>query len=158
MTRESLSRYTDRTFEGFGEGDIPSEVKLVRGKVRDIVDLGPELIIVTTDRVSAFDRVLATIPCKGEVLNGMSNYWFQETEDIVSNHIVEKMSPRSVRVRRCEVLPVEVVVRGYLTGSAWRDYQDGKAVSGIRLPAGLRFNNPFPGSTTFGYFFYTLFI
>ena len=116
---------------------------LRRGKVRDVVDLGGELLIVTTDRISAFDRVLTTIPCKGEVLNTISLHWFRATSDIVPNHVREELSPRTIRALSCQVLPVEVVVRGYLTGSAWRDYQKGSAVSGIRLPAGMRFNQRF---------------
>jgi len=117
--------------------------QLRRGKVRDVLDLGSELLIVTTDRISAFDRVLTTIPCKGEVLNTLSLHWFRATEDIVPHHVREELSPRTIRALRCEILPVEVVVRGYLTGSAWRDYQKGSAVSGIRLPPGMRFNQRF---------------
>ncbi|HET6450792.1 MAG TPA: phosphoribosylaminoimidazolesuccinocarboxamide synthase [Spirochaetia bacterium] len=116
---------------------------LRRGKVRDVVELGDELLIVTTDRISAFDRVLTTIPCKGEVLNTLSLHWFRATADIVPNHVREEVSARTVRAVHCDVLPVEVVVRGYLTGSAWRDYQKGSAVSGITLPPGMRFNQRF---------------
>ncbi len=111
--------------------------------MRDIVDRGSEMLITTTDRISAFDRVLTTIPCKGEVLNTLSLFWFHATEDIIAHHVREEVSPRTVRVAKCRVLPVEVVVRGYLTGSAWRDYQKGSAVSGIRLPSGMRFNQRF---------------
>jgi phosphoribosylaminoimidazole-succinocarboxamide synthase len=117
--------------------------RIGRGKVRDIVDLGRELLIVTTDRISAFDRVLTTIPCKGEVLNTISLFWFKKTSDLISNHIVEELSARTVRTLKCSVVPVEVVVRGYLTGSAWRDYRDGKPVSGITLPQGMRPNQRF---------------
>jgi phosphoribosylaminoimidazole-succinocarboxamide synthase len=143
MERERLMRSLDQTFGGLAEKDLPKGTKMTVGKVRDIVDAGEELLIVTSDRISAFDRVLTTIPCKGQVLNGMSNYWFDETESIVANHIKQKLTPRTVVVSRCEVLPVEVVVRGYLTGSAWRDYEAGKAVSGIELPSGMRFNQRF---------------
>ena len=96
------------------------------------------LLVVTSDRVSAFDRVLTTIPCKGQVLNQLSAFWFRHTADIVPNHLLREVMPRSMLVRRCSVVPVEVVVRGYLTGSAWRDYQRDGAVSGIRLPPGMR--------------------
>ncbi|MBT7647119.1 MAG: hypothetical protein HN768_08695, partial [Rhodospirillaceae bacterium] len=130
----------DSVFEGIAEGSAPG---FTRGKVRDILDLGDRLLISTSDRISAFDVVLSTIPCKGEVLNGLSNHWFGCTGDIIANHIEEKVSPRSVIVKKCDVLPVEVVVRGYLTGSAWRDYEAGKGVSGIQLPAGMRFNQRF---------------
>lgn len=143
MQREELMRSLDQTFEGLDRSDLPKGTRMTVGKVRDIVDAGDELLIVTSDRISAFDRVLTTIPCKGQVLNGMSNYWFDQTESIVANHIKEKLTSRTVVVSRCEVLPVEVVVRGYLTGSAWRDYEAGKAVSGIDLPSGMRFNQRF---------------
>ena len=112
-------------------------------KVRDIVDLDARLLVVSSDRVSAFDRVLTTIPGKGQVLNQLSAFWFRHTADIVANHLLREVTPRSMLVRRCSVLPVEVVVRGYLTGSAWRDYQRCGAVSGIPLPAGMRADERF---------------
>ncbi|WP_455381780.1 phosphoribosylaminoimidazolesuccinocarboxamide synthase [Salinispira pacifica] len=121
----------------------PAGPVLRSGKVRDIFEFGEELLISTTDRVSAFDRILALVPHKGEVLNRISLYWFNETCDIIPNHIVEPVTARTVRARRCRVLPVEVVVRGYLTGSAWRDYRAGRPVSGIELPPGMRFNEKF---------------
>jgi phosphoribosylaminoimidazole-succinocarboxamide synthase len=116
---------------------------LIRGKVRDVVDLGSELLLTTTDRISAFDRVLTTVPCKGEVLNTISLFWFGSTGDIIANHVREEVSARTVRTVKCSVVPIEVVVRGYLTGSAWRDYQAGSSVSGIALPPGMRFNQRF---------------
>ena len=140
MIREEIARQLDNVFEGIADGGASG---FIRGKVRDIFDLGDRLLISTSDRISAFDVVLSTIPCKGEVLNGLSNHWFDCTADIIANHIEEKVSPRSVIVKKCDVLPVEVVVRGYLTGSAWRDYEAGKGVSGIQLPAGMRFNQRF---------------
>ncbi len=112
--------------------------RLVRGKVRDVVTLGRELLITTTDRISAFDRVLGTVPCKGEVLNTLSLAWFSKTADIIANHVREEVSARTIRSVRCEVVPVEVVLRGYLAGSAWRDYAAGRPVSGIRLAPGMR--------------------
>jgi phosphoribosylaminoimidazole-succinocarboxamide synthase len=122
---------------------VPVGAALKRGKVRDIADLGSDLLITTTDRISAFDRVLSTIPCKGEVLNTISLFWFAATKDIVPNHVREEVSARTVRGVKCDVVPVEVVVRGYLAGSAWRDYQKGSAVSGIQLAAGMRCNQRF---------------
>jgi phosphoribosylaminoimidazole-succinocarboxamide synthase len=122
---------------------LPAGMPVRRGKVRDVVDLGGDLLITTTDRISAFDKVLGTIPCKGEVLNTLSLFWFNATSDIIANHIREEISARTVRAVTCSVLPVEVVVRGYLTGSAWRDYQHGTAISGIPLPPGMRFNERF---------------
>ena len=120
-----------------GEDGKPGP-EVISDKVRDSVDLGDRLLIVTSDRVSAFDRVLTTIPLKGQVLNQLSVFWFRHTAAVVANHLLREVTPRSMLVRRCEVLPIEVVVRGYLTGSAWRDYQREGAVSGIPLPRGLR--------------------
>lgn len=144
MNRDDLINAVATTFSGFEESDFPSGTRLTTGKVRDIVEREDELLIITSDRVSAFDRVLTTIPFKGQVLNGMSNYWFDDTSDIVANHIRQRLTPRTVVVSKCEVLPVEVVVRGYLTGSAWRDYESEKSVSGIALPSGMQFNQRFP--------------
>ncbi len=127
-----------------GGGAVPQDVMLESGKVRDIFELDGELLISTTDRVSAFDRILALVPFKGEILNRISLYWFSKTAHIIPNHLLEQVTARTVRVRRCTVLPVEVVVRGYLTGSAWRDYQAGRPVSGVKLPSGMRFNQKFP--------------
>jgi phosphoribosylaminoimidazole-succinocarboxamide synthase len=143
LNRDEIAVYLDRTFSGISETAVPAGMDFRRGKVRDILDAGNEMVIVTTDRISAFDRVLTTIPCKGEVLNRISLHWFERTEDIVANHVVAQLSPRTVRVRKGSVLPVEVVVRGYLTGSAWRDYQAKKDISGITLPAGMRLNERF---------------
>ena len=123
-----------------GDGRLPA---VVSDKVRDRVDLGSRLLLVTSDRVSAFDRILTTIPLKGQVLNQLSVFWFERTADIVANHLLREVTPRSMLVRRCAVVPVEVVVRGYLTGSAWRDYQREGAVSGIRLPPGMRADQQF---------------
>lgn len=131
-----------KTFEQL-EG-LPSDISLYRGKVRDVIDLGDRLLITTTDRISAFDRVLTTIPHKGEILNRISMYWFQLVSNLVPVHILEELTARTVAVRKTRVLPLEVVVRGYLTGSAYRDYAAGKPVSGITLPPGMRKNQPFP--------------
>ncbi len=111
-----------------------------QGKVRDVFYLDGEIVISTSDRISAFDRILGVVPCKGEILNRMSVFWFEATEDIIPNHLLATISPRSVLARTCSVIPVEVVVRGYLTGSAWRDYRAGRAVPGLELPDGMRFN------------------
>ena len=143
MERGVIERALETTFYGFSTDDVPSGAEMTVGKVRDIFDLGGELLIVTSDRISAFDRVLTTIPFKGQVLNGMSNYWFGAMKDVLPNHIKKKLTSRAVVVSRCDVLPIEVVVRGYLTGSAWRDYQSSGAVSGIELPDGMRFNQRF---------------
>jgi phosphoribosylaminoimidazole-succinocarboxamide synthase len=110
------------------------------GKVRELYDLGDErLLLVATDRISTFDVVLPTeIPDKGRVLTGLSAFWFSRTRDIVDNHLVALRSDgRSLECRRLEMLPVEMVVRGYLAGSGWTDYRETGAISGQLLPAGL---------------------
>ena len=142
MDRETLAPYLERTLDYPEAGALPGAHR--RGKVRDIWDLGASLLILTSDRVSAFDRVLTTIPCKGEVLNRISLFWFEKTQDLLPNHVIDRPSARSLLARKCRVVPIEVVVRGYLTGSAWRDYSKTGVVSGIRLPKGMRENQRFP--------------
>lgn len=122
---------------------VDDRLRPQRGKVRDVIGCGRDLLICATDRVSAFDRVLTTIPWKGEVLTGISLFHFNRTADIVRNHMVRAVTARTMCVRRCQILPVEIVVRGYLTGSAWRDYRRTGEVSGIRLPPGMQFNERF---------------
>lgn len=131
-----------------------SQLKLLkRGKVRDVYDLGERLLIVATDRISAFDVVLPQgIPFKGKVLTQISRYWFEQTQDIIPNHLIativydfpsqckpygDELDDRSMLVRKTNPLPVECVVRGYLSGSGWQEYQDSRMVCGIKLPAGL---------------------
>ena len=137
--------------------DVPL---LNRGKVRDIYDLGDQLLIVATDRISAFDVVMPNgIPDKGRVLTQMSLFWFDFTKDIVENHLIsadpaayparlaphaEPLAGRSMLVRRAEVMPVECVVRGYLAGSGWREYRENGTVCGIELPKGLRESDKLP--------------
>jgi len=122
------------------------------GKVRDIYDLGNQLLMVSTDRISAFDWVLPTgIPDKGRVLTQVSQFWFQHLD--AANHVIsteidpqllpagtdmEPLRGRSMLVRKCQVVPVECVVRGYLAGSGWKEYQQSGRVCGIALPSGLR--------------------
>jgi len=136
------------------ESNIKSLPLLGRGKVRDMYALGDDrLLIVTTDRLSAFDVVLPDpIPDKGEVLNEMSNFWFRKLAHIVPNHLngaapdkvikgadeAAQVRGRAVVVKRLKPLPVEAVVRGYLIGSGWKDYQQTGAVCGIPLPKGLQ--------------------
>jgi phosphoribosylaminoimidazole-succinocarboxamide synthase len=114
------------------------------GKVREMYELDDDLLMVASDRVSAYDVVMPTpIPDKGRVLTQMSIFWFGETGSIVPNHFLsedvpEEVAGRAVRVRKLEMYPVECVVRGYLAGSGWRDYQSSGAVCGIELPEGLR--------------------
>jgi len=129
-----------------------------RGKVRDIYDAGDKLLIVATDRLSAFDVILPTpIPDKGWVLTQLSLFWFDLLRDVIPNHVVsgtelpaafdayrEDLAGRSMLVRKTEPLPIECVVRGYVSGSGWKDYQATGKICGIALPAGLRESDRLP--------------
>jgi phosphoribosylaminoimidazole-succinocarboxamide synthase len=124
-----------------------SETHIASGKVREIYALDDErLLLVASDRISTFDVVLPTeIPDKGRVLTGLSAYWFGLLAPIVPNHMLTiREDGRSMECRRLEMLPIECVVRGYLAGSGWKDYQASGAVCGQRLPAGLRESNRLP--------------
>ena len=118
--------------------------KRISGKVRDSYLLpGGRRALVTTDRVSAFDRILGTIPFKGQVLNQIAAYWFEATKDIVPNHVISTPDPNVMVVAECEQLPLEFIVRGYITGvtetSAWTNYARGaRVICGNKLPDGLR--------------------
>jgi phosphoribosylaminoimidazole-succinocarboxamide synthase len=125
-----------------------------RGKVRDIYDLGDELLIVASDRISAFDVVMATgVTCKGIVLTQISRFWFDFLDSVVGNHLIscdvegfpepfcnyaDQLTGRSMLVKKSTPLPIECVVRGYLAGSGWKEYQDSRTVCGQKLPDGLR--------------------
>ncbi len=109
-----------------------------KGKVRDVYDLNDKLLIITTDRISAFDKVLGVVPFKGEILNNLSLFWFDKTKDIIQNHIIKKIHPNAVLVKKCRVIPIEIIVRGYLTGGGWREYQETGKISGIELPKNLK--------------------
>ncbi len=116
-----------------------------KGKVRDSYTAGDVRTIVTTDRVSAFDRLLGTMPFKGQALNEIANFWFEATSDIIPNHLLEVPDPNVVRVRECEPVALEFVVRAYITGvtrtSLWFNYEQGQRdIAGNRLPDGLRKN------------------
>lgn len=129
--------------------DVPLLGPKTEGKVRDIYHYRGQRILITTDRVSAFDRVLGTIPYKGQVLNQLSAWWFEQTADIVPNHVISVIDPCVVVAHEAQALPVEVVVRGYITGvtstSLWTLYQQGERQPyGIPLPDGLRKNDPLP--------------
>jgi phosphoribosylaminoimidazole-succinocarboxamide synthase len=125
---------------------------LSRGKVRELYDLGDDLLMVASDRISTYDVVHPTpIPDKGKVLTGLSVLWFDLTSDIVPNHLIsatdgvpDEHRGRGLRVTRLEMLPVECVVRGYLSGSGWKDYQATGRVSGVELPPGLRESDRLP--------------
>ncbi|MCB1857766.1 MAG: phosphoribosylaminoimidazolesuccinocarboxamide synthase [Gammaproteobacteria bacterium] len=136
------------------QSNLPHLKLLHQGKVRDIYEIDDEyMLIVASDRLSAFDVVLdQPIPGKGEVLTRVANFWFGRTQGIVANHLADKsldevvpdagqrreLGDRATLVRRLKPLPVEAIVRGYLIGSGWKDYQQNGAVCGIALPAGLR--------------------
>ena len=130
-----------------------SDLKLIAsGKVREIYDLDDELLLVASDRISTYDVVHPNpIPDKGAVLTALSAYWFEQTGSLVRNHLVsvtdgipDGLRGRSMVVRRLKMLPVECVVRGYITGSGWKDYQQTGIVSGVELPAGLRESDQLP--------------
>jgi len=142
------------------ETNLPGIPLLARGKVRDIYDLGEALLIVATDRLSAFDVVMRQpIPDKGRVLTQMSLFWFDLLQDVVENHLLtadvrdfpaalrpfaEQLEGRSMLVKRAEVVPVECVARGYLAGSGWKEYRQSRTVCGLPLPPGLRESDRLP--------------
>ena len=142
------------------ESNLKSLPLLARGKVRDVYAVGDDhLLIVTTDRLSAFDVVLPEpIPGKGVVLTSVSSFWFRQTRNIVQNHLADiplesvlpdaaeraQVEGRAVVVRKMQALPVEAIVRGYLIGSGWKEYQDSGAVCGIVLPQGLQLADRLP--------------
>jgi phosphoribosylaminoimidazole-succinocarboxamide synthase len=124
--------------------DLPALGDLYRGKVRDNYSRGDRIVMITTDRVSAFDHVLGTIPFKGEVLSRLTAFWFEKVKDIAPTHLLDVPDPSVMVVRKAKALPVEIVIRGYVTGSLWRDYQAGKAGAyGIDWPKGLRKDQQF---------------
>ncbi|UCC38871.1 MAG: phosphoribosylaminoimidazolesuccinocarboxamide synthase [Candidatus Aminicenantes bacterium] len=140
--------------EAFSEIKIPELNLFKKGKVRDVYELEDKLLIVASDRISAFDFVLpALIPNKGKVLTQLSKFWFEYTSDLCLNHMItaevedfpselhkhrEILEKRSMLVKKTEVVPVECVVRGYLSGSGWRDYKETGETSGVTLPPDLR--------------------
>ena len=131
--------------EGFGDK--------YRGKVRDNFHFDDKIAMVTSDRVSAFDHVLGTIPFKGQILTEIANFWFDKTSDIVNNHIISNPDPQVMIVKKAVTLPIEIIIRGYITGSLWRDYCDGKGNQyGFELPENLnknqKFNSPIITPTT----------
>lgn len=124
--------------------DAPALGELYRGKVRDNYSRGDRIVMVTTDRISAFDHVLGTIPFKGEVLSRLTSFWFDKVRDIAPTHLIDTPDPSVMVVKRAQALPVEVIIRGYITGSLWRDYLAGKAGAyGIQWPTGLRKDQKF---------------
>jgi phosphoribosylaminoimidazole-succinocarboxamide synthase len=143
MTRDEILRaqlpFTLR------QADFPALGELYRGKVRDNFSKGDRIAMITTDRLSAFDRVLTTVPFKGELLNRLTVFWFEKTKHLVPNHILDVPDPSVLIVRKLQPLSMEMVVRGYLTGSLYRDYQAGKGAKayGINLPTDLKKDQKF---------------
>jgi phosphoribosylaminoimidazole-succinocarboxamide synthase len=120
-----------------------------KGKVRDRYDLGDTLALITTDRQSAFDRILATIPFKGQVLNQTGAWWFEQTKDIIPNHVIDLPDPNVTIAKKCKPFPIEFVVRGYVTGSSstslWTIYNKGdREYCGIQFPDGMVKNQKLP--------------
>jgi phosphoribosylaminoimidazole-succinocarboxamide synthase len=128
---------------------FPGQAKLYHGKVRDVYDLGDSLLFVASDRYSAFDRNLALVPCKGQLLTATSKWWFEQTAHIVPNHIIGYPDPNIAWGKKYQVVPIEMVVRGFITGvtntSLWHTYSAGQRDYGdFTLPDGLKKNDPLP--------------
>jgi len=116
-----------------------------RGKVRDNYYFDDQMLMVTTDRVSAFDHVLGTIPFKGQILTEIANFWFDRTKDIVPNHVISTPDPQVLISKKAQTLPVEIIIRKYITGSLWREYSNGiNGQYGFMLPNDLKENQEFP--------------
>jgi phosphoribosylaminoimidazole-succinocarboxamide synthase len=140
--------------------ELPGFELVARGKVRDVYSVGSDLLIVATDRISAFDCILPQgIPGKGRVLTQMSLFWFDFLRDLVPNHLIaadvndypasltkyrDRLEGRSMLVKRCRMEPIECIARGYVSGSGWKDYRGTGAICGINLPAGLRESDRLP--------------
>ena len=137
----AIKEQLPNTLDKFDVSDLGEHYK---GKVRENFHLDNEIIMVTTDRVSAFDHVLGTIPFKGQILTEIANFWFNKTRNIVPNHIISSPDPQVLIAKKAETLPVEVIVRGYITGSLWREYSQGiNGQYGFILPDGLKMNQKF---------------
>lgn len=142
------------------ESDLPNLKLVKRGKVRDVYDLGDALLMIATDRISAFDVIMSDpIPEKGKILTQISLFWFEKMKSLVQNHVIsgnpddypkickpysDMLRGRSMLVKKAKPLPIECVVRGYLSGSGWKSYQKTRSVCGITLPEGLRESDRLP--------------
>ncbi|MBU4450027.1 MAG: phosphoribosylaminoimidazolesuccinocarboxamide synthase [Actinobacteria bacterium] len=143
-----------------GNVEIKTIDKIKSGKVREMFSFEDKILIVTTDRISAFDFILPTlVPCKGAVLNKISIFWFDYLKDIIENHLIETdfekfpkifkkykeiLRERSVLVKKAKIYPIECVVRGYITGSGWEDYKKGGKIGNVDLPSGLKMCDKLP--------------
>jgi phosphoribosylaminoimidazole-succinocarboxamide synthase len=142
MYEERVRRQLAHTLR---ETNLSGAGKLYRGKVRDVYTQSDRVVMVTTDRISAFDQVLGTIPFKGELLNRITGFWFDKTRDVVKNYLLDMPDPNVTVGRACRVLPIEVVIRSYLTGSLWRDHQAGKeGVYGVPIAREMKKDERFP--------------
>ncbi|MGC1888385.1 MAG: phosphoribosylaminoimidazolesuccinocarboxamide synthase [Stellaceae bacterium] len=149
LDRQTLAAYLDNVL---ADATIPELPNHYRGKVRDNYDLADgRRVIIATDRLSAFDRILTAIPCKGQVLTQIARFWFDATRELCPNHVIGYPDPNVLVGRRLDILPVEIVVRNYLTGttatSIWPIYKSGRRdIYGIRFPEGLRENQKLPSA------------
>ena len=141
--KDVISAQLDRTLDGTHFLELGQRYQ---GKVRDTYTMNDQIVLITTDRISAFDHVLhQTIPFKGQVLNQLAAYCFEKTSDIMPNHVISIPDPNVTLAMKCETVPIEFVVRGYLAGHAWRTYRSGvRELCGEILPEGLRQNSRLP--------------
>ncbi|MBT5077550.1 MAG: phosphoribosylaminoimidazolesuccinocarboxamide synthase [Candidatus Marinimicrobia bacterium] len=136
-----ISEQLNHTLDEFESDNLGEHYK---GKVREIFSQGDKILMITSDRVSAFDCVLGTIPFKGQILSEIANFWFDKTKDLVPNHIIDTPDPQVLVAKRAKTLPVEVIVRQYITGSLWREYSSGiNGQYGFMLPEGLKKDQKF---------------
>ncbi|MCF7860791.1 phosphoribosylaminoimidazolesuccinocarboxamide synthase [Candidatus Woesearchaeota archaeon] len=147
LTKDIIAKQLDNVLDKT-DLNLGPDAKKYEGKVRDNYTIGDKRVIITTDRISAFDRVLGTIPFKGEILTRIARFWFDNTKDIIQNHIIEYPDPNAMVVHECKPLPVEMIIRGYITGvtttSAWYNYSEGKRLfCGNQLPEGLKKDQEF---------------
>lgn len=145
LSTEEITSQLPHCLEGT---DFKNLGEVYKGKIRDNYTQGEKRIIIVTDKLSAFDKIITKLPFKGQVLNQMATFWFEKTKDIIGNHMIEVPDPNAIVVKQCELLPVEMVVRGYITGvtttSAWYSYENGsRNFCGNILPEGLRKNQIF---------------
>ena len=144
MKSENAEVLTNALKSTIEEVDLPGLGVKINGKVRDCYVKGNKRVLVSSDRLSAFDVILTSIPFKGKILNDLAAFWFEKTKHIVKNHLISRPHPNVFIAEEVEIIPIEVVVRGYLAGSAFRDYQAGKDISGVKVPKGMKKSEKFP--------------
>lgn len=144
MVNENIEEIIRKQFEfTLKETNFTSLGSLYKGKVRDNYIKESLRIIIATDRISSFDRVITTIPFKGQMLNQISTFWFEKTKNIAKNHLIAVPDPNVSVVQQCDTVPVEMIIRAYITGTMWRNYLKGEATSGILPPKGIQKNQMF---------------